>query len=125
MKTLICLIAITLLSGCASMMNDRMQTVRITSDTAGDTFQVSNQDDRVIASGRTPAQLELSAAAGYFDGERYTVRFGRAGAVVIDSTVSGWYWAGLLGLEPVIGPLIIDPLSGAMFKLPEAVHGHE
>ncbi|AXO88710.1 hypothetical protein DZC75_12155 [Pseudomonas parafulva] len=40
--------------------------------------------------------------------------------VELDSTISGWYWGNIL-LGGVIGMLIVDPLTGAMYKLPQDV----
>ncbi len=61
---------------------------------------------------------------GYFRGQTYTLRFMREGypdrQVELDSSVDGWYWANIL-FGGVIGMLIVDPLTGAMYKLPDEV----
>ncbi|MFG0400611.1 hypothetical protein ACF8D8_17535, partial [Pseudomonas sp. zjy_11] len=38
--------------------------------------------------------------------------------IELDSSLSGWYWGNIL-LGGLIGMLIVDPLTGAMYKLPE------
>lgn len=69
----------------------------------------------------TPATIYLDSGVGYFQGETYTLHFAKEGfqekTVTLKASLNNWYW-GNLPFGP-IGFLIIDPLTGAMFKLPE------
>ena len=38
----------------------------------------------------------------------------------MDSSLSGWYWGNIV-FGGLIGMLIVDPATGAMYKLPEGV----
>ena len=70
--------------------------------------------------GATPTTLTLKAGAGFFNGETYTVsaQDGSASAT-LESGVDGWYVLGNLVFGGLLGYLIIDPATGAMFTLPE------
>jgi hypothetical protein len=68
---------------------------------------------------------QLPVKYGYFKGQNYRLEFelpGHAPAEVhLDSSVSGWYF-GNLAFGGLIGMLIVDPLTGAMFNLsPEKI----
>ena len=62
----------------------------------------------------------LKSGAGFFQKESYQVRFELAGyevrSIPVECRVNGWYWGNIL-LGGVIGMLIVDPATGAMYKL--------
>ncbi len=57
----------------------------------------------------------------YFSGKKYTVKIARAGftdqAVTVDTNVNVWYIGGNLIFGGLIGYLIVDPMTGAMWSL--------
>uniref|UniRef100_UPI001C484916 hypothetical protein n=1 Tax=Pseudomonas sp. RW407 TaxID=2202894 RepID=UPI001C484916 len=110
-----------LLSSCASIFTEQVYPVQVTSSPSGANVEIKDEDGNIVYNGITPATVKLEASAGYFDGQTYTVRFRKDGyadeTTVIDSGVEGWYWGNLL-LGGVLGMLIIDPSTGAMFDLP-------
>ena len=73
-------------------------------------------------SGNTPSTVTLKSGKGYFTGQTYTLRFKKEGypdkTIELDSSLSGWYWGNIL-IGGLVGMLIVDPLTGAMYKLPE------
>ncbi|MDN3234528.1 MULTISPECIES: hypothetical protein [Pseudomonas] len=117
-------ICLSFLSGCASILGDSQYPVHVSSAPAGATFEITDKAGRVVHSGNTPSTVTLKSGRGYFKGETYTLKFHNPGyadkTVTLDSSVSGWYWGNIL-LGGVIGMLIVDPATGAMFKLPEGV----
>lgn len=110
-----------LTSGCASIFTEQVYPVQVTSAPSGASIQITDEDGDVVYNGATPATVKLASSAGYFDGQRYTVKFSKPGyadeTFVVNSGVEGWYWGNLL-LGGVLGMLIIDPATGAMFDLP-------
>lgn len=122
MRALIALLAVSMLSGCASMFSDEAYPVQVTSAPSGANFEVKDQDGVVVHNGMTPATLKLSAGEGYFDGASYLFTFRKAGYAdsqfLLNSGVDGWYWGNIL-FGGVLGMLIIDPATGAMFDLPK------
>ena len=117
-------IALTLsaaLSGCSTIMNDRMTAVQVTSEPSGQHFSITDEDGQRVATGVTPAKVNLDAAAGFFDGQTYQVAYDKGPTVELDSRVTGWYWVGFC--ISVVSGLMVDPLTGDMFALPDNVNG--
>ena len=67
--------------------------------------------------------VTLKASTGFFNGADYTVNAklanGETSTTSIRSEIDGWYIANLL-FGGIIGLLIVDPATGAMYKLPES-----
>jgi hypothetical protein len=66
----------------------------------------------------------LKAGNGFFVGATYSVQFEKEGydgqSVLIDSKLDGWYVGNIL-FGGLVGLLIIDPATGAMWKLQESL----
>lgn len=109
------------LSGCASILSEQTYPVQVTSEPSRASIEIKDEDGNVVYNGSTPATVKLTSSAGYFDGERYTVTFRKDGyddeQFVINSGIDGWYWGNIL-LGGILGMLIIDPATGAMYDLP-------
>jgi len=123
-KYVIPVLALVTLSGCASIAGNSSYPVTINSSPSEAKFIVSNKAGQEVHSGTTPSTVTLKSSAGYFDGERYSVKYSKEGyndgLSSIDSSLSGWY-AGNLLFGGILGLLVIDPATGAMWKLPENV----
>lgn len=113
------------LTGCASIVSDSKYQVEISSNPPGVQFDIANEDGDIVNTGVTPDHIMLEAGAGYFDGETYRITYRKDGyeqkSTILDSKVDGWYW-GNLGFGGIIGWFIVDPLTGAMYKLPRTAH---
>ncbi len=112
-----------LLSGCASIVNHSPKPVTLTSIPSHAEFIVTNHEGKMVHSGVTPETVTLKPDAGYFRGEKYTLKLQKEGfssqSASLDAKLNGWYWGNfLLGALP-IGLLIVDPLTGAMWSMPE------
>lgn len=110
---------VVMLGGCASIVSKSDWPVVVTSSTPGVPFTVKSEVGISVASGVTPATLILAASEGYFDGMDYTIE--TPGRITpLSSRLNGWY-AGNLIFGGLIGLLIVDPATGAMWKLPPHV----
>lgn len=122
MRGLALAVAVSMTSGCASILSDQVYPVRVTSEPAQASYEIRDQKGAVISTGMTPDIVSLTAHAGYFDGERYTFVFRKEGfndsRVLLNSGIDGWYWGNLL-VGGVLGMLIVDPVTGAMYTLPK------
>jgi len=111
-------------SGCASIVGQSSWPVKIASNPNQAKFIIINDKGEAIHNGITPATVTLNSSSGYFDGATYHIKFSREGSKdtysIIDSTINGWYWVNIL-FGGIIGLLIIDPVTGAMWKLPEYI----
>ncbi|MGH6900713.1 MAG: hypothetical protein ACREJ5_29870 [Geminicoccaceae bacterium] len=108
------------LAACASIVSDSQEVVTISSSPTAAEIAVANESGAEVYRGTTPATITLDASAGYFDGQEYTVTFSKAGydpaTVRVDSRINGWY-VGNIVFGGLIGWLIVDPLTGAMWAL--------
>jgi hypothetical protein len=84
-----------------------------------------DEKGETVFSGTTPTTVTLRTKAGYFKGKNYTVTFQKEGyakhEAEIRRGVSGWYIWGNLVFGGVIGWLIVDPATGAMWTLQKEV----
>jgi len=112
------------LTGCASIVGKNMYPVTINSHPDEAAIVIKDEDGQQIYKGKTPTTITLSSGEAYFHAKRYTVTFSRAGyedqTAVIKASVSGWYFCNIFfgGGGILIGMLIVDPLTGNMWKLP-------
>lgn len=111
-----------LISGCASILSDSNYPVTINSNPAGANFVVVNEAGFDVHSGVTPDTITLSASDGYFSSAKYIVKFQMAGfqeqSFQLHAGMDGWYIGNIL-FGGLIGMLIVDPATGAMWKLPK------
>ena len=126
MKKQICLmlIPILFLSGCASILSKSMYPVTINSHPDGATILIKDENGTQMYKGRTPTTITLRSGEGYFHGKSYTVEFSKIGyenqTATIQKELDGWYVGNIL-FGGLIGILIVDPLTGAMWKLPSDI----
>ncbi|MGI9305140.1 MAG: hypothetical protein ACR2RB_20905 [Gammaproteobacteria bacterium] len=116
------------LGGCASIVSKSSYPVNISSNPENAKIEITDEDGRLVFEGQTPAIVTLETKAGYFSGHDYTILFAKEGfnkhRVTLKSGVDGWYIWGNLIFGLVIGWLIVDPATGAMWKLPTDVSIH-
>ena len=115
-----------LLSGCATIVSDSKYNVAIQSDPPGAHYLVRNTKKNVeVTSGVTPGSVMLKAGNGFFSKATYEVSFDKPGyesvSVPVVSGMDGWY-IGNIVFGGVIGLLILDPATGAMWRMDENVH---
>lgn len=117
-------LATILLSSCASIISDSQYPVSLTSSPAGCKVTVK-KNGSVVHQGVTPSTVTLAASRGFFSPAKYQVEFSKKGlptqTVQLTADIDGWYLGNVLfgGLP---GLLIVDPATGAMWKLPENVN---
>lgn len=118
--TAIFLATTVLFSSCASIVSKGSYPISINSAPSEAKIVIKDKKGIEIFSGQTPATLKLKAGSGFFGKARYQVTFSKEGydskTVPVDFKLDGWYWGNIL-LGGLIGMLIIDPATGAMYKL--------
>jgi hypothetical protein len=107
-------------SSCATIFSGNTSLVTGHSEPPKATITITNRKNRVVYSGHTPATFRLKSGAGFFTKASYKVKFELEGfeesTVPIHSTINGWYFGNIL-IGGVVGLLIIDPATGAMWKI--------
>lgn len=117
-------LSLTGLAGCATIAGSTSYPVTINSSPSEAKFLVSNKSGQEVHSGTTPATVSLKSSAGFFSGEKYSIKYAKAGfndgLSSVDSHISGWYYGNIL-FGGILGLLLIDPATGAMWALPNSV----
>lgn len=112
-----CIVACT---GCATIVSDSRYPVTITSSPNEAAIVIKNRSNMPVFSGKTPAVVNLEASDGFFKKASYTITFSKPGfedsMYTLTSTLDGWYWSNIF-LGGILGMVIIDPATGAMWKL--------
>ena len=123
MRSIVCGIAIlTLLlgSGCASIVSKSNYPVTLDTNPTGLEIEVADSKGKVLVRGTSPVHLNLESSRGYFSSGNYTLRTVGAGsgnhAMLVRASLDPWFFGNLL-FGGLIGMLIVDPITGAMYEL--------
>ena len=115
---------VSVLSGCSSIVSKSDYAVAISSSPESANFTVTDKQGREIHSGLTPETITLSSSSGYFSAASYTIKFTKEGypdkVFTLRSDLDGWY-IGNIVFGGLIGMLVVDPATGAMYRLPERI----
>jgi len=115
--------AVVALSGCASIVSDSSYPVNISSTPDQASYEIVDFKGVTVQRGTTPATVTLKSGSGSYSSARYTVKFQKEGfaeqTVQLNSSLDGWYFGNII-FGGLIGMLIVDPITGAMWKLPES-----
>ena len=113
-------LTIFVMAGCASIVSKSQWPINIVSSPDQANVSISERDQGKIHEGKTPMMVTLSSKGGYFRSRVYTVTVSKEGfsdkTVVISGNLNPWY-VGNLVFGGLIGLLIVDPLTGAMWTL--------
>jgi hypothetical protein len=120
LKILIITALIVTLSSCASIVSRSWYPVSFESEPSQAQITVTDRNGKQLFSGKTPKVLELKSSAGFFKRASYIVIFNKPGfaerKIALTATVNGWYFGNLL-FGGILGFLVIDPATGAMYRL--------
>lgn len=109
-----------LLCSCATIVTKSVYPIAVNSAPDGAQITIRNSAGTIIYVGETPAVVQLKSAAGYMSRAEYQIEIKKDGYRTQIHTVSGsldgWYIANIL-LGGLVGMLVVDPASGAMYKI--------
>ena len=114
--------AVSLMTGCATIVGEKEQSITINSSPSNANVLITDERSMEVHSGSTPTTVQLRKSDGsYFGGKTYTVEISKEGyesrTMMINASPNGWYIGGNLIFGGLIGWLIVDPLTGAMYNL--------
>lgn len=113
---------VLLLSGCATIISGTTDKVSVESNPPGAAFTIQNKAGVTVANGVTPASVTLKKGDGYFSDESYRVNYSLQDYYpqtgVVSASLNPWYFGNIV-FGGFIGGLIVDPLTGGMWSLPE------
>lgn len=121
-KAILLLLASVVLTGCATIMGkSAAETLNVRSAPDQANVVITDESGTKLFEGKTPTSLPLEKKKGYFSGKKYTVNIKKEGyaehAITVDTKVNGWYIGGNIIFGGLLGWLIIDPATGAMWTL--------
>jgi hypothetical protein len=122
LKGALCMALIFALAGCATIFGQSSpDTLKIKTVPDKASVVILDEEGARVFSGYTPATLSLKKGKGYFKGKTYKVNIAKEGfkeqSVTVDTRLNGWYVGGNLLIGGLIGYLVVDPLTGAMWTL--------
>jgi hypothetical protein len=112
-----------LASGCASIVSGGPQAIPINSTPSAAKLEITDiKTGQCILSTMTPYTATLKRGSGYFSKSCYKIRVSKEGydpqEITLEAGINGWYYGNIL-FGGLIGMLIVDPATGAMWDLPE------
>jgi len=108
------------LSNCASIVSKSEWPLKVTTNPSGAKIVITDKDRKEVFNGTSPTTVVLKSSAGYFQKQSYLVKLSLNGVektVPVECSVSGWYVLGNIVFGGLIGWLIVDPATGAMYQL--------
>lgn len=119
-KPLFILLFIPFTFSCASIVSKSNWPFYVESDPVGATVTIENRKGKEVFKGKTPTVVHLKSGAGFFAKESYVIHYSRPGyedkKVNVECKLNGWYFGNIV-FGGAIGLLIVDPATGAMYKL--------
>ncbi|MBX3640455.1 MAG: PEGA domain-containing protein [Nitrosomonas sp.] len=122
LSRMIMLLIIGTLTGCATIMSTDSHNLPVRSSPNDAAITITDETGAEVYSGKTPTTVVLKKSNGnYFGKKSYKVVISKPGystqTIPITASANGWYMFGNLVFGGLIGYLIVDPLSGNMYKL--------
>ncbi|MCW1734442.1 PEGA domain-containing protein [Anaerorudis cellulosivorans] len=117
---IIFIVGTILLSSCATIVSKSTYPLSIESEPNNAKVSITDKNGKEVFLGNTPATVKLKAGSGFFTRAEYQVKFSSPGCedkvVPVTFKIDGWYFGNIL-FGGLIGMLIVDPATGAMWKI--------
>lgn len=114
------LIVSMLFSNCATIVSKSTYPVSIYTNPRGGQVSITNKKGKEIYKGTSPSVVKLKSGDGFFSRAEYQVTLSSPGYVdkIIPVTfkLNGWYFGNIV-FGGLIGMIIVDPASGAMWRI--------
>jgi hypothetical protein len=118
--SVILIASVFLFSSCASIITQSRYPLSISSNPSNAKVIITDKKGKEVFLGNTPTTVKLQAGDGFFSRAEYQVKFSSPGyddkIVPVTFKLDGWYFGNIL-LGGLIGMLIIDPATGAMWRI--------
>ncbi|NDJ26556.1 hypothetical protein DMB95_01090 [Campylobacter sp. MIT 12-8780] len=109
------------ISACSTIINGTTQKMTFESNPSSASIEIKTSGGISIGKYTTPASVTLERGRGYFTPQEYKVLVSKPGYKDVEFNithrVSGWYIAGNLIFGGLLGWLVVDPITGAVYIL--------
>lgn len=124
LKKLIMSVSCVVISGCASIVSTSEYPVKIDSSVSGATVSIKDKYGAEVQKVTTPAMITLSSGGGWKSAS-YMFEFEKEGyessTESIVAEINPWYMGNII-FGGLVGMILVDPATGAMWKLKDHVH---
>ena len=122
-RAVLMILCLSFLSGCASIVSGGPELVTINSTPTDAKMTICNdRTGQCITIGQTPYTATLDRSQGFFTSARYSIKCEKDGfepsVRTLQAGMNGWY-VGNIVFGGLIGLLIVDPATGAMWDIKE------
>jgi hypothetical protein len=112
-------------TGCSTIIGGANKSILVSSTPSNVPVKIYGDGGKEVAHGTTPFTVSLKRGRGYFKPAKYEFKATMPGmptkVVGYRAGIHGWYWGNIL-LGGLIGMVIVDPITGAMWDPPSTVH---
>ncbi len=117
------LAALCTLTGCASIVSSGPKTLPIMSQPDEATVEITSiKTGDIVFKAKTPYTAFLRRDDGFFSKAKYKIKISKDNYLPqeqqIEARLNGWYWGNIV-FGGLIGWFIVDPATGAMWKINE------
>ena len=120
LRFFIALFLIVCCCSCATIFGHNHYEVTVNSTPTNATVSIINKKGKEVFRGVTPAVASLPSSEGYFNRATYEVHISLSGygekIYPVSASLNGWYFGNIL-VGGLLGMLIIDPLTGSMWRI--------
>jgi hypothetical protein len=113
------IILVSALTGCATIVSKSSHPFAIRTEPKDAIITITDKKGKDIYKGLTNQSIRLKTSSGYFSRAEYQIKVTAPGyaeqVVPVTYKLNGWYFGNLL-IGGALGMLLIDPISGAMWK---------
>lgn len=118
--TAVILFVSLIFSNCATIVSKSSYPVSIDTSPEGAQVTITDKKGIEIFKGKTPTVVRLKSGAGFFSRAQYQVKLSAKGydeqVIPVSFKLNAWYMGNVV-FGGLIGLLIVDPISGAMWKI--------
>jgi len=110
-----------LFTSCATIIKSPRQDIYVVSQPDKAKVVIYDNNNYMVWSGESPSNITLNKGKGYFKGASYKMEISKPGfqtmTLQLKPTTNGWYIGGNFLVGGLIGWLVVDPITGAMWVL--------
>lgn len=119
-KSITFIALIFILTSCASIVSSSTWPLTVKSNPVGASLEITNRKGISVFTGQTPATISLKSGSEFFTSESYLIKLTLDGyeekTIPVNCSLNGWYFGNII-FGGLIGILIVDPSTGAMYRL--------
>lgn len=114
------------LAGCATILSKSQYSFSLKANEPDTIVKVYDRDGAFVKEAKAPSTIELDADAGMFSRASYRFVFEKPGFETVEGGVTAqvdpYYWLNFITTPSMLlGLLLVDPISGAMWSFDENV----